>query len=203
MRFSARSGPNSLLAVALVAGLSSACRSSSEARASIVISEFLASNTAGMKDSDGETSDWVEVYNRGKSAVSLAGWRLTDDPNQTERFVFPEVSLEPGQYLVVFASGRASNPGEKQLHASFRLKASPDYLALLDADGRLTQEFAPYPEQRNDVSYGLGSDGVTNYLTAATPGAPNTPTISKKSKNEAQRENDRDDEDDDDDELAP
>jgi hypothetical protein len=199
MRFSARIGRGGLLALALVAGSSSACRSSSEARASIVISEFLASNTAGMKDNDGETSDWVEVYNRGKAAVNLAGWRITDDPNQTERFVFPEVSLGPGQYLVVFASGRASNPGEKQLHASFRLKASADYLGLLDADGRLTQEFAPYPEQRNDVSYGLGSDGVTDYLTAATPGAPNAPAISKKAKNKAERENDRDDER----ELAP
>jgi len=199
MRFSARIGQNSLLAMALVAGLSSACRSSSEARASIVISEFLASNTTGIKDSDGETSDWIEVYNRGKAAVNLAGWRLTDDPNQTERFVFPEVSLGPGQYLVVFASGRPSNPDEKQLHASFRLKASADYLGLLDADGRLTQEFAPYPEQRNDVSYGLGSDGVTDYLTAATPGSANAPAISKKTKNERQRENGRGEEG----ELAP
>jgi hypothetical protein len=189
MRVSARIHRGSLLALALLAGLPSACRSSSEARASIVISEFLASNTAGLKDSDGETSDWVEVYNRGKVAVSLAGWRLTDDPNQTERFVFPEVSLEPGKYLLVFASGRPSNAGEKELHASFRLKASPDYLGLFDADGRLTQEFARYPEQTNDVSYGLGSDGVTDYLSAPTPGAPNAPAVTKKAKSKGQREN--------------
>jgi hypothetical protein len=199
MRLWARSHHGSLLALAVLAGFPSACRSSSEARASIVISEFLASNTAGLKDSDGETSDWVEVYNRGKVAVNLTGWRLTDDPNQTERFVFPEVSLGPGQYMLVFASGRASNAGEKQLHASFRLKASPDYLGLFDADGRLTQEFAPYPEQGNDVSYGLGSDGVTDYLTAPTPGAPNATAVRKKAKGKTQRGNDRDDEG----ELAP
>lgn len=174
-----------LLALAALLGVPGACRSSMEARSSIVISEFLASNTAGMRDGDGDTSDWIEVYNRGKSAVNLAGWRLTDDPNQTERFVFPEVSLGPGQYLVVFASGRPSNPDEKQLHATFRLKAGADYLGLYDADGRLTQEFAPYPEQRNDVSYGLGSDGVTDYLSAPTPGAPNTPAVGKKAKTKA------------------
>lgn len=194
MSISARVRRARSFALALLAGLPSACRSSSEARSSVVISEFLASNTAGLRDGDGETSDWVELYNRGKSAVSLAGWRLTDDPNQTERFVFPEVSLGPGQYLVVFASGRAANPDEKQLHASFRLKASADYLGLFDADGRLTQEFAPYPEQRNDVSYGLGSDGVTGYLSAPTPGAPNAPAISKKAKGKAQRGADREDE---------
>jgi hypothetical protein len=182
-----------VLALALLAGLGG-CRSS-EARSSIVISEFVASNTAGLKDSDGETSDWIELYNRGKLPVNLEGWRLTDDPNQAERWVFPEVALGPGEYLLVFASGKPTPPGERQLHASFRLKASPDYLALLDPGGRVAQEFAPYPEQRNDLSYGLGSDGVTGYLSALTPGAPNAPALRKKAKAAAQREDER--------ELAP
>jgi hypothetical protein len=182
---------SSFLALVLLAALPSACRSS-EARASIVISELMASNSSGLKDGDGETSDWIEVYNRGKVAVNLAGWRLTDDPSQTERWFFPDVSLEPGKYLLVFASGKPPTPGDHQLHASFKLKASPDYLALLDADGHVAQEFAPYPEQQSDVSFGLGSDGLTGYLSAPTPGAANAPAITKKAKNKgsAQRESD-------------
>jgi len=187
-----------LLGLAVSAGASIGCRASSDSASAIVISEFLASNSSGIKDSDGETSDWIELYNRGKSPVNLEGWRLTDDPELSDRFVFPAVSLEPGQYLVVFASGKAALPGERQLHAGFRLKASPDYLALLDASGRMAQQFAPYPEQRSDVSYGLGSDGVTGFLSGPTPGAANAPAIAKKAKSQAPR-GDRDDED----ELQP
>lgn len=174
-----------LLGLAASAAVSSGCRASSGTTSAIVISEFLASNSSGLEDSDGETSDWIELYNRGKTTVNLEGWRLTDDPEVSDRFVFPSVSLEPEQYLVVFASGKAPLPGERQLHAGFRLKASPDYLALLDASGRLAQQFAPYPEQRSDVSYGLGSDGVTGFLSGPTPGAANAPAIAKKAKSKA------------------
>ena len=44
-----------------------------------VISEFLASNQAGLTDEDGEHSDWIEIHNPEATAVDLIGWRLTDN----------------------------------------------------------------------------------------------------------------------------
>ncbi|HMP08567.1 MAG TPA: lamin tail domain-containing protein, partial [Lacipirellulaceae bacterium] len=46
--------------------------------AGVVIHEFLASNTAGIADEDGERHDWIELKNLGAEAVDLAGWSLTD-----------------------------------------------------------------------------------------------------------------------------
>ena len=171
--------------VTALCGVVSGCKSGGGD--AVVISEFVASNGNGITDGDGETSDWIELFNAGQNNVNLEGWRLTDNPNEPWRWTFPPTELEPGQYVVVFASGKAQNPSDSELHTAFRLKGSADYLALLRPNGRVAHEFAPYPEQQNDVSFGVGSDGVTGFLQTPTPNAPNSPSVRKnkdtKSKN--------------------
>ena len=72
----------------------------------VEISEFLASNSGGLSDEDGDNSDWIELHNAGSAAVDLAGWALTDDAGDPTKWVFPAVVLQPDAYLVVFASGK-------------------------------------------------------------------------------------------------
>ena len=69
-----------------------------------VINEFMASNTATLADDDGTYSDWIEIHNQGAHAVSLRGWALTDKAADPAKWRFPEVSLQPGEYRVVFCS---------------------------------------------------------------------------------------------------
>jgi hypothetical protein len=140
----------------------------------IVINEFLAANATGIIDVDGETSDWIELHNRGDTPVDLEGWRLTDNPHEPNRWRFPAVSLPAKAYLLVFASGKLGTSAPGQLHTSFRLKASQDYLGLLRPGGDIAHEFAPYPEQKEDVSFGLTSTGAHDYLSHPTPEMPNS-----------------------------
>src|SRR5687768_5890349 len=70
-----------------------------------VINEFLALNTAGLTDTDGATSDWIEIYNPSPTIVSLHGWSLTDDPDKPRKWQFPDVNFPASAYLLVFASG--------------------------------------------------------------------------------------------------
>jgi lamin tail-like protein len=157
------------LGVPLLSGIW-ACGSSASP---VVISEFVASNTSGLRDVDGETSDWIELHNSGSSSVDLEGWCLTDDPRERERWCFPGISVPAQGYVVVFASGkRAAAPGA-QLHASFKLKATEDYLALVRPGGAIAQAYAPYPDQKENVAFGLTAQGTQDYLGVPTPGAPN------------------------------
>jgi hypothetical protein len=139
----------------------------------VVISEFVASNTSGLRDVDGETSDWIELHNTGTSAVDLEGWCLTDDDRDLGRWCFPAVSLPAQGYLVVFASGKKGEAPGAALHASFKLKATADYLALVRPGGAVAHAFAPYPDQKENVAFGLTAQGTPDYLGAPTPGAPN------------------------------
>jgi hypothetical protein len=147
------------------------CRSRESA---LVISEFLAANASGVTDGDGDTSDWIEIHNRTNMAVDLEGWCLTDDPREPGRWRFPALQLPANAFLLVFASGKDVASTSEQLHTSFRLKATSDYLALLQPGGSVVHELAPYPDQKVDVSFGLTSLGKMDYLSHPTPGEPNS-----------------------------
>jgi hypothetical protein len=142
------------------------------------INEFLAANVTGLRDEDGEPQDWIELVNLGSNAVNLLGWSLTDDADQPAKWVFPNVTLGPGQYLVVFASGkdRRTPTGGNRFHLNFRLDDYGEYLALYPPDypPQPRSVLTPYPEQRSDVSYGLGPDGQWRYFATPTPGASNS-----------------------------
>jgi len=69
-----------------------------------VINEILASNTSGIGDEDGVKSDWIEIYNPSSQPVDMAGWHLSDDKLLPHLFTFPSTTINPGGYLIVFAS---------------------------------------------------------------------------------------------------
>lgn len=148
------------------------------ATAEIVISEFLAANNAGLQDEDGDTSDWIEIHNADTNAVNLAGWRLTDDAEDLNKWTLPATNLPPGGFLVVFASGKNRTTPGLPLHTSFNLSAAGEYLALIEPDGfTVASEYAPtFPAQLDNVSYGVTATnlGVQKFFALPTPGATNS-----------------------------
>jgi hypothetical protein len=128
------------------------------AHAQVVISEFLASNALGQPDDDGDREDWIELHNPSGAPVNLRGWSLTDDAEDSGKWTFPEVYLEPGGLLVVYASGKDRSDADQPMHTNFRLGAEGEYLALVRPDGSIASAFAPeFPPQVPDVSYGAAS----------------------------------------------
>lgn len=121
------------------------------------ISEFLASNDSGLRDEDGDRGDWIEIVNPDSTSVSLSGWSLTDDASDLTKWTFPNVSLNPGERIVVFASGKDRAVAGSELHTNFSLSRSGEYLALVKPGGAKASEFNTYPEQKEDISYGLSS----------------------------------------------
>jgi len=140
------------------------------------ISEFMAANQSTLKDEDGDSSDWIELFNPSSQAVNLAGWALTDDPTNLMAWTFPDFVLQPESYLVVFASGKNRTNVTAELHTNFKLSASGEFLALVDPATNLVSAFTPmFPPQTSDVSYGRDpiSPDLTGYFTVPTPGKPN------------------------------
>ena len=127
-----------------------------------VISEFLARNDGGLEDGNGRSSDWIEVFNAGDTALDLQGYHLTDDAAQLDQWTFPSVTVDAGDYLVVFASGQQGSDvldGDGNLHTNFTLKRGGDYVALVAPDKTIVSEFGSggqdFPEQVVNVSYGI------------------------------------------------
>jgi hypothetical protein len=105
----------------------------------------MAANDRVLADEDGDYPDWLELRNLSAAEVDLAGWSLTDDPNNLSKWQFPSTRLPSGGYLVVFASGKnRRSGGTAPLHTSFKLEASGEYLALLEPDGTVATAYAHF-----------------------------------------------------------
>ncbi|MEN6423739.1 MAG: lamin tail domain-containing protein [Phycisphaerales bacterium] len=131
-----------------------------------VITEFVASNKDSLIDSDGDSSDWIEIYNPTAETLNLDGWFLTDDLNDLAKWQFPAVQLAPDGYLIVFASGRDLRDPAGQLHTNFSLQADGESVALVEPDGwTIAFAYRDYPPQLVDISYGLSGGGVSQTET--------------------------------------
>ena len=133
-----------------------------------IISEILAVNDSTLADGDGVFSDWIEIHNPTSSPLSLDGWHLTDDRNDLERWSLPNINLDGGDYLVVFASGQDVDDyvdSKGNYHTNFRLAGAGGDLLLVEPDGvTYDSTFLDYPEQSSDISYGISIEGVSETL---------------------------------------
>src|SRR5262245_60075932 len=116
--------------VFLVVSISLCClvNLSGGATSPVVLSEFMAANTRGLADEDGDFPDWIELRNTTDASVDLGGWSVSDDPANLRKWRFPSTLMEPGGYLIVFASGKDRRSPNAPLHTNFKLDASGEFL---------------------------------------------------------------------------
>ena len=134
----------------------------------IKISELMVKNDATLLDSDGEFSDWFELVNTSDSPVSLAGWRVSDGEDKSG-WSFPDVTIDAGGYLLVFASSKES--AGAGLHASFSL--SEDETLYLYAPENYLADSAPNASTMADHSSVRRADGSFEDCIWPTPGYSN------------------------------
>ncbi|WP_111641726.1 CotH kinase family protein [Marinimicrobium alkaliphilum] len=143
--------------------------------AQVVINELQASNGVTVEDEDGDNEDWIELYNGGSEAVNLDGYWLSDDYDNPSRWIFPAVTLEAGDTLLVWASGKNRRSAGAPLHTNFGISAGGEEILLSAPDGTLIDEVPPLPLP-TDISWGRVSDGADEwaYFDEPTPGQSNT-----------------------------
>jgi hypothetical protein len=122
------------------------------------LNELLASNDSAVNH-NGTAPDVVELYNVKGATLDLGGVRLTDDPLNPSKFVFPPgTSLVGGGYLVVYANNPDGTPG---FHLGFNLNKDGGSLFLYDsvAGGGELLDSLTYGLQLTDLSIGRLEDG--------------------------------------------
>jgi len=146
----------------------------------VVISEFMAANINTLLDGDDQSSDWIEIYNPTDTILSLDGWYLTDDDANLIKWQFPSgVEIDPGDFLIVFASDKKYEDypfnypyldPNGHYHTNFNIDQGGEYLALVAPDGMtIIHEYkTQYLQQLTDVSYGLAQHATVLVPTGAT-----------------------------------
>lgn len=155
-----------LVTILLLSGSTVHCQENN-----IRINEFMALNQTILVDKDGGFEDWFEIYNPTAAAVDLADWSITDSGEEPRKWVFPQVTIQAGAYLVIFASGKDIRTGD-ELHTNFKLSGDGEYFALIDPSATVVTEFNPFPVQYADISYSY-FDGDFDFSIDPTPNAAN------------------------------
>ncbi|HLF51742.1 CotH kinase family protein [Flavobacterium sp.] len=141
----------------------------------IVINEILTANTITNTDEDGTHQDWIELYNNGATTVNLSGYGLSDDVTFLYKWVFPNVSVAPGQYLLVWASDKNRTIAGSPLHTNFKISSSGEVISLTNPSGVVVNT-VPATVLLPDVSYGRLPNGTGGfiYFENTTPNAVNS-----------------------------
>jgi hypothetical protein len=137
----------------------------------IRITEIMASNLSCLADSSGAFYDWIELTNAGSETVGLDGYFLSDREDKPLSWALPVVTLEPGERIVIFASG--DNDNADGLHADFSLNRHSGVVTLCDQSGQIVSS-VNYEELDDNVSYALDeTSGEWAVSFRATPGFSN------------------------------
>lgn len=138
----------------------------------VYINEYLKQNKYSLTDSDGERQPWAELYNASQREITLSDYYLSDDAQDAWKWRLPAVTLKPGEYLIVFLSGKDQT--QEELHASFRLGSSDTHLTLTSLTGGLRQVITLPSQYSDNVSCGRNASGEWKYFPQPTPGGANT-----------------------------
>ncbi len=167
-----------VLSVVMIAVMAIAGRGDTyhEENASMLITEVMAKNLSTLTDSDGEYHDWIELCNAGNEPMSMEGWYLSDSIDEPYRWAFPPVTVQPGEYLVVFASGKDKyDTRTGEYHSNFRISSSGEEIVLTNPDSQVLER-AEVGESQADISLGrvLTEEGARYFWFAEpSPGANN------------------------------
>lgn len=134
----------------------------------LIINEVVSSNSKYLAVKN-EYYDLVEVLNRSDTPIRLSDYSLSDKRKEPTRFTFPDVTLQPGEYYVVYCSG---NPSLGDAHTSFKISSEGETLYL--AKGGVIIDVLSVPgDLKRDESFGRDGN-LPVYLKEATLGGANS-----------------------------
>ncbi|MCJ8288607.1 MAG: CotH kinase family protein [Crocinitomicaceae bacterium] len=125
----------------------------------LVINEVMAKNEFTHADQNDQFDDWIELFNTTNYKISTGGMYLSDDATDPAKWEMPNVVIEPGKYLVIWADEDTTQAGH---HANFKLDREGDSLWLSYGNGMLIDS-VEFGEQYSVVSYGRYPNGTGNF----------------------------------------
>jgi hypothetical protein len=137
----------------------------------LVINEVLAANDEIIAAEVGEFDDYIVVYNKSNTSISLAGYYLTDDISDLNKFALPSETISANGYFLIWAD---KDEEQGVSHANFKLNADGEELYLVNPSGEIVDALS-FTNQEDDISYGRFPNGTGDFENMTpTPLATNS-----------------------------
>jgi hypothetical protein len=143
----------------------------------VKINEIMAWNKGTYINENGDTPDWIELYNTSDEEVELEEYYLSDNSTNLTCWQFPDDTvIAPSGYLVITAEGINTTD---VLCANFSLNKEGEQVFLSKEAGNTVRvvDGIYFDAQTADISYGRETNGYVFWCmhAAPTPGTANTP----------------------------
>lgn len=136
----------------------------------LLINEVMSSNSKYMPQNGNQYYDWIELYNNSNEPINLSEYTLTTDHDDKKMYTLPKITLAPGHYYTIMASGDTSLSNGNYIHANFKLSSGKGL--LLYKEDQLIDSLYIYSIPRGS-SFGRGDDSGHYYYSQPTPNAKN------------------------------
>ncbi len=141
--------------------------------AELRITEIMSTNISAIADCDGDFSDYFEITNFSDHEVSLGGYYVSDDQNDLLQYRLPDVTVQPGGTVTVFASGKNKVTETGEIHAVFSLASDGETVCLSSPIGTLIDS-AGYTALPDNHAMIVRQTGESEISSSPSPGYPNT-----------------------------
>jgi hypothetical protein len=147
--------------------------------AQLVINE-IAPNNRYYDDEDLTFPDWIEIMNIGAYNINVAQFSITDNPDNINKWLLPDMVIYAGEKLIIYASEKNRDcygcPGAiSNLHTNFKL-SNGETLALYDDEDVLIDSITIGPVYAGHVMARIPDGGTWCYSDEPTPDDDNDVT---------------------------
>ena len=108
-----------------------------------------------------EDSDWIELYNCSDKSVSLEGWTISDSEKDLQQYELPEIILESGEFLVLYATGEDVG-ADNYIFLNFCLSQGEN-IYLCNPDGKIMDSIN-VPALKANTTYARVTDGLEQWI---------------------------------------
>lgn len=141
-------------------------------KAQVVLNEASHKNYTQILDEDGETEDWIELYNTSDSVVNIQGWALSDNRDEPTKWVIPNVPMPPQATQLFFASDKDRTDYELGLNWRTAVMADDVFHYIIpDASvpsGWNTLDYDVQSWETGQAGFGYGDDDDVTVVPEGT-----------------------------------
>jgi hypothetical protein len=121
----------------------------------LVLNEICASKSS-VTDENGDTEDWIELYNNSNNTIDISGLYISDDPaNKTKHLIAAgrkgETIMPPKTYKILWAD---EDFNQGVMHLNFKLSNEGEQVSLYQLTGSMLTKL-------DEVIFGISSDSVS------------------------------------------
>lgn len=138
----------------------------------LIINEVLTNNREAYIDPALGSPDYVELYNASHRTIRLNGYGVSNSMKNCYRYTLPDVSIEPGEYLLVYFTGGTPEADANAFCTGFGLDKKGDTVVLVDDNYDLLDS-VEVPALPSDISYGRNEENDWVFFMTPTPGTAN------------------------------